>query len=83
MDKELIKQQFIEGSNLSLPCKITSKEFFSLAKEQGLSRSFAALNILKVSTTTGRSMSLSDEYEIEIDAVSDIFINRIIPVNQI
>ena len=87
--KKLIKQKdlnkglmstILEGSGLVLPLEINGKTLFEVCKENGYSRYIVSMNLLGISNTTGRSISLSDEYIILISEDFEVNIDRVISV---
>ena len=87
--KKLIKQKdlnkdlmsaILEGSGLVLPLEMNGKTLFEFCKENDYSRYIVSMNLLGISNTTGRSISLSDEYIILISEDFEVNIDRVISV---
>jgi len=70
----------LDKCKLSLPLKIKGKELYDLCIKNGFTRYAVSRYLLVVSNTTGRTVSLSDEYEIKIDKLFNVSINKITSV---
>ena len=77
---QLTKQDILNASGFSVPLKMNGGEFFEQCKKTGFSRYIVAKHLLEVSNTTGRTISLSDEYIIEIDEDFEVSINKVTPI---
>lgn len=74
--------EILNACGLSLPLKMNGKDLFKVCNEHGYSRYITSLSLLDISNTTGRTISLSDEYEVTIDRNFKVLINRVIPVKK-
>lgn len=77
---QVTKQDILDQSGLELPLKMDGKKLFKKCKESGFTRYVVSKQLLEVSNTTGRSISLGSDYTIKIDEELNVKIDKITSV---
>lgn len=72
-----IKKEVLDKSGLTLPLKMDGKELFAQCKKNGFTRYVVSKHVLNISNTTGRTISLSDNYVVNIDKDLKVTIDKV------
>lgn len=75
-----IKQEILDKSGLKLPLKIDGKKLFKTCKENGFTRYVVSKHLLEISNTTGRTISLSNDYVVKVDEELSVTIDKVTSV---
>lgn len=75
--KQETKQEILNKSGLTVPLEMNSKALFEQCKAHGFSRYAVARKLLEVGSTTGRTISLGDDYIVKIDKELNVNIDKV------
>lgn len=78
--KKLTKQEILKASKLTLPLELKGKALFDKCKKHGFTRYVVSKDLLEISNTTGRTVSLSDQYVVKIDESLNVSIDKVTSV---
>ena len=73
----MTKEDILKQSGLSVPLEIDGKKLFEKCKEKGFSRYVVSKHLLEVSNTTGRTISLGDDYVVKINEEFNVSIDKV------
>lgn len=76
------KEQIIKECKLTIPLEAKGKDFYDHCRKKGFSRFIVSRDLLEVSNTTGRTVSLCNDYVIKIDADLKVSIDKVTPVKK-